>query len=134
MLRERVCLALLLVGIAISAGGCMVVAVGAGAVGTVAYLKGDLEAVEAANLNTVHKATLKALDELELRVTRQSKDVLSAEIIARDAADQKVTIKLKATTENTTKLSIRIGFFGSETKSRFIYQKIHDNLRQQHSA
>ncbi len=108
----------------------MVAAVGVGAAGTVAYLKGDLEAVEAANLQTVYKATLKALDELELCVTRQSKDVLSAEIIARDAADQKVTINLKATTENTTKLSIRIGFFGSETKSRFIYQKIHDNVRQ----
>ena len=108
----------------------MVAAVGVGAAGTVAYLKGDLEAVEAANLQTVYKATLKALDELELRVTKKSKDLLSAEIIARDAADQKVTINLKATTENTTKLSIRIGFFGSETKSRFIYQKIHDNVRQ----
>jgi len=123
-------LAILLVGITISAGGCMVVAVGAGAAGTVAYLKGDLEAVEAANLDTVYSATLKALDELEIRVTKESKDILLAEIVARDAADQKVTIKLKATTENTTKLSIRIGFFGSETKSRFIYQKIHDNLRQ----
>lgn len=108
----------------------MVAAVGVGAAGTVAYLKGDLEAIEAANLQTVYKATLKALDELELRVTKKSKDLLSAEIIARDAADQKVTINLKATTENTTKLSIRIGFFGSETKSRFIYQKIHDNVRQ----
>jgi len=130
MLKERVFLAILLVGITISAGGCMVVAVGAGAAGTVAYLKGDLEAVEAANLDTVYSATLKALDELEIRVTKESKDILLAEIVARDAADQKVTIKLKATTENTTKLSIRIGFFGSETKSRFIYQKIHDNLRQ----
>ncbi len=130
MRNRSVFLVVSFVGAALLAGGCMVVAVGAGAAGTVAYLKGDLEAVEAANLDTVHKATLKALDELELRVTRKSKDLLSAEIIARDAADQKVTIKLKATTENTTKLSIRIGFFGSETKSRFIYQKIRDNLRQ----
>jgi len=130
MRNRSVFLVVSFVGAALLAGGCMVVAVGAGAAGTVAYLKGDLEAVEAANLDTVYKATLKALDELELRVTRKPKDLLSAEIIARDAADQKVTIKLKATTENTTKLSIRIGFFGSETKSRFIYQKIRDNLRQ----
>jgi len=130
MLKVRVFLVLLLVGMAISAGGCMIAAVGVGAAGTVAYLKGDLEAVEASDINTVHKAALKALDELELRVISKSKDLLSAEIIARDAADQKVTINLKATTENTTKISIRIGFFGSETKSRFIYQKIHDNLRQ----
>jgi len=130
MRKESVFLAVVFVGTAVLTGGCMLVAVGAGAAGTVAYLKGDLEAVEAANLDTVYKATLKALDELELRVTKRSKDLLSAEIIARDAADQKVTIKLKPATENTTKLSIRIGVFGSETKSRFIYQKIHDHLRQ----
>lgn len=130
MRKEGVFLVVVFIGAAVLAGGCVVVAVGAGAAGTVAYLKGDLEAVEAADLVTVYKATLKALDQLELRVISRSKDLLSAEIIARDAADQKVTIKLKATTENTTKLSVRIGFFGSETKSRFIYQKIHDNLRQ----
>jgi endo-beta-N-acetylglucosaminidase D len=130
MRKENIFLVVLFVGAAMSAGGCMVLAVGAGAAGTVAYLKGDLEAVEAANLDTVYNATLKALDELELRVTTRYKDVLSAEIIARDAADQKITIKLKPTTENTTKLSVRIGVFGNETKSRFIYQKIHDNLRQ----
>jgi len=129
MRNRSVFLAASFVGIGLLAGGCMIAAVGVGAAGTVAYLKGDLEAVEASDINTVHKATLKALDELELHVISKSKDLLSAEIIARDAADQKVTINLKATTENTTKVSIRIGFFGSETKSRFIYQKIHDNLR-----
>ena len=108
--------------------GCMLVAVGAGAVGTVAYVKGDLEAVEAKDLDTVYAAALKAADELGLKVTKESKDAMSAEIIARDAEDKKVTIKLKKTADNTTKLSIRIGVFGNERKSRLIYQAIQDNL------
>jgi endo-beta-N-acetylglucosaminidase D len=106
----------------------MVVAVGAGAVGTVAYVKGDLEAVEAKDLDTVYAATLRAADELGLKVTKKSKDAMSAAIIARDAEDKKVTIKLKKTADNTTKLSIRIGVFGNERKSRLIYQAIQDNL------
>lgn len=36
---------------------------------------------------------------------------------------------LKSATKKTTELSIRIGIFGSETKSRLIYQKIRENLQ-----
>jgi len=97
-------------------------------VGTVAYVKGDLEAVEAANLEKVYKATEKALDELELAVTKKSKDAMSAVIIARDAADKKITIKLSAAQEDTTKISIRAGTFGNETKSRMIYEQIKKYL------
>ncbi len=73
---------------------------------------------------------MKALEELELHVTSKSKDALVAEITTFDAQDKKISIKLKAATDRTTKLSIRIGTFGSEIKSRLIYQKIRDNLRE----
>ena len=53
---------------------------------------------------------------------------MSAEIIVRDAQDKKIKIKLSATAEGTTKLSIRVGAFGSETKSRLIYEQIKKNL------
>jgi len=127
---KQILLAVLLVGSAVSLGGCVVAAVGAGAAGTVAYLKGDLEAVESHKLDEVHAATLKAVEELELKVTTDRKDELSAVIITRDAQDKKVTITLRATTEQTTKLLIRVGLFGSEAKSRLIYQKIHDHLQK----
>ncbi|MHC4702930.1 MAG: DUF3568 family protein, partial [Planctomycetota bacterium] len=64
-----------------------------------------------------------------LPVTSKSKDALVAQITSFDAQDKKIKIKLKAETDETTKLSIRIGTFGSETKSRMIYQKIRDNLK-----
>ncbi|MFB0525316.1 MAG: DUF3568 family protein [Phycisphaerae bacterium] len=130
MRTKQILLAVLLVGSAVSLGGCVVAAVGAGAAGTVAYLKGDLEAVESRKLDEVHAATLKAVKELGLNVTQDTKDALSAVIITRDAQDKKVKITLRATTEQTTKLSIRVGLFGSEAKSRLIYQKIHDYLQK----
>ena len=129
MRKKQVFVMVLLVGMVGLVGGCMVVAVGAGAAGTVAYVRGDLEAVESKKLDAVYEATLKAVDRLELNVTKETKDSLSAVIVARDAQDKKITIKLSATTDDTTKLSIRVGLFGSETKSRLIYQKIHENLR-----
>jgi len=128
MRKGQIFLALLLVSPLVLVGGCVVVAAG-GAAGTVAYIRGDLEAVEAKDIDTVYKATEKGLEELGLVVSKKTKDAMSAVIVARDAQDKKVTIKLNATAEETTKLSIRIGTFGSETKSRLIYQKIHDNLQ-----
>ncbi len=128
MRKGQIFLALLLVSPVVLVEGCVVAAVGGGAAGTVAYIRGDLEAVEEKDIDAVYKATEKALEELGLVVSKKTKDALSAKIIARDAQDKKITIKLNATTEETTKLSIRIGTFGSETKSRLIYQKIRDNL------
>jgi hypothetical protein len=107
--------------------GCLVAAVGAGA-GTVAYMRGDLEAVEAKDIDAVYAATKKAVEQLELDVSSDTKDALSAEIVARDAQDKKITIRLKSTTEDTTQISVRVGTFGSETKSRLIHDQIKKNL------
>jgi len=121
----------MLAGAAVLLEGCMLAVVGVGAAGTVAYVRGDLESMESENIDVVYEAALKALQELELQPTRKSKDALGAEIIAYDAQDKKITIRLKSAAEGTTKISIRIGVFGSETKSRLIYQKIRENLQKQ---
>ena len=130
MRTNGVLLAILLVGMAVSGVGCIaaVVAVGAGAAGTVAYMGGDLEAVESRSLADVYEATLKAVEQLELNTIEDVKDALSAVIVARDAQDKKITIKLRASAEEMTEVSIRVGVFGDETKSRLIYQRIRDNL------
>jgi len=131
MRKEQVFLILALGGMAILAQGCTVALVGAGVAagaGTVAYLRGDLEAVEPKNIDTVFEATEKAVEELGLKVSNKTKDKMSAVIIARDAQDKKITIKLRAAAEGGTKLSIRVGGFGDETKSRLIYQKIREKL------
>ena len=131
MLKRQALLISMLLGSMLVLQGCVVAAVGIGAAGTIAYVRGDLHAVETASIDEVYDATLKALKELELIPTRKAKDALGAEIITYDAQDKKIAIRLKSQAEGTTKLSIRIGVFGSETKSRLIYQKIRDNLREQ---
>jgi hypothetical protein len=124
-------LILILAGLMVNSAGCLVVAAGAGAAGTVAYLRGDLETEEPYSLDVVYAATREAARQLELSVLegKTEKDALSATIVARDAADKRVTIHLKAQTELTTKVSIRIGTFGDQAKSQMIYNRIKENLR-----
>jgi len=128
MRKGQVFLVLLLSAVAVLAQGCVVAAVGAGAAGTVAYVRGDLQTVETAEMDALYKASLEALDELELAVVQKAKDAMTAEIISRDAEDKKIRIKLKSTAEGMTELSIRIGMFGDETKSRLIYEAIKKEL------
>jgi len=94
-------------------------------------MAGDMESEESYSLDQVYTAAKKATDDLKLHMItgEGGKDALSAAIVARDAADKRITIKLTSTTQNTTRISIRIGTFGSETKSRLIYSKIMENLR-----
>ena len=127
MQKKQIFLAVIVVSMALAAGGCVVAAVGAGA-GTVAYIRGDLETVETKDIETVFEATEKAMGELGLNISKQTKDAMSAVIVARDSEDKKITIKLGATSEGTTKLSIRAGLFGDETKSRLIYEQIKKGL------
>jgi hypothetical protein len=119
---------LFLVTLALLSGGCAVALVGAGA-GTVAYIRGDLEAMLDDDINSAYKASLKSLEQLEIAPTSKVKDALTAKIVGRDADDKKITIKLTSTTDGLTKLSIRIGLIGSETKSRIIYEQIKKNLK-----
>jgi hypothetical protein len=125
----RICILLIVVCcIAMLVQGCMLVAVGAGAAGTVAYIKGDLEAVEAVSLNDTYRATEKAVEEMKLLVISKRKDSLGAVFKLRDTADKKITIKLTPSNESTTKISIRVGTFGNEAKSQMIYEKIKENI------
>lgn len=130
MKKRMLTVIVLLFGVAALIQGCVVAAVGAGAIGTMAYVKGDLESTEAANIDAVYQATKKAIEELELTMTMAEKDALSAVIGARDAQDKKITIKLKAVSDGTTRISIRVGVFGDETKSRLIYEAIKRNIQQ----
>ena len=129
MRKAQVVLTFLLTGMAVLLQGCLAVVVGAGAAGTVAYVKGDLEAVEPKDIDTVYQATLKAMEQLKLSVSKKAMDAMSAVVIARDSDDRKVTIKLSAAGEGATKLSIRVGIWGSETQSQFIYDHIKKNLQ-----
>ena len=128
MQKQQVILAILYVGAAVMLSGCVLAAVGAGAAGTVAYVKGDLEVIEAKDLDTVYDATKKALEDLELSVIQDTKDKIGATVVSRDSQDKKVTIRLTAVTDKSTEISVRFGTFGNEAKSAMVYNKIKENL------
>ena len=131
MRTHLVCLLAVLAGLTVSSSGCLLVAAGAGAAGTVAYMRGDLEVGLPYHIEFVYDATRQAMTQLQLPVVegRTMKDALSATIVARDAEDKRVTIKLRSESELSTRISIRIGTFGDQTKSQMIYDRIRDNLR-----
>jgi len=128
---HSICLLLVLPALAVNSSGCLLVAAGAGAAGTVAYMEGDFEGGEPYALDEVFDATLAAAETLELSVLdgKTEKDALSATIVARDAQDKRVTVRLKAAREDYTTVSIRVGTFGDQTKQHRIYHQIRDNLR-----
>ncbi len=113
------------------ASGCAVVAVGAaagaGAAGY-AYVSGVLKSTESASLDRTWNATLAAMKEMDFPVTRQRKDALEAELIARNAGDKKISIRLRKVTEQATEVQIRVGTFGDETASRAILERIKKRL------
>lgn len=124
-------LALLLAGLATSSGGCLAVAVGAGAAGTVAYMRGDLEAEEPYSIEQTYAASREAADELGLTIIEgdSGADALSGRVTARDSSDKKVVVRLKAITSNATKVVVRVGTFGDEAKTRRIYNTIREHLK-----
>jgi hypothetical protein len=126
-----VCLLLLLAGLGVSTSGCLAVAVGAGAAGTVAYMRGDLEAEEPYSIDQTYVATRTAVKGLGLTIIEgeTGQDALGGHLTARDSSDKKVQVRLKAITSNATKLSVRVGTFGDKSKTQRIYNAIHDQLK-----
>ena len=89
---------------------------------------GDLVWVESANIETVYESVLKTVKGMELSMTKQEQDGLTGVVVAKTLGDKRVTIKLQAETVETTRVSIRVGFWADEKKARVIYSRIKENL------
>ncbi len=107
--------------------GCVAVAASAGA-GAVAYVRGDLETTLEANVDRTVRAASRAVQQLEFVKVSETKDALLGIIIARNAADKKIRIRIDRTTDNLTHVSIRVGVFGDESISLAILDKLKGNL------
>lgn len=129
---RQVVLTIVLACTAAFISGCVAAAIGAGVigVGTVAYIKGDLEAIETQHIDVVYEAARKAMKQLRLQMIKERKDLDSGLIVVRDAEGQEAKITLKSTEHGGTKVSVRVGLFGDQARSQLIYQKIRDNLKR----
>ena len=114
--------------LASSLTGCVAVIAGAAGAGTVAWVQGRLEAVLDANYEKAVTAANLAIKQFQFAKISEKKDALTAILIARTAEDKKVEIKVSKVGDQSSKVQIRVGFFGDEALSLTILDKIKTNL------
>lgn len=122
MLSVALCLVL-----AFLCSGCFSLVVGAagGAAGAV-YVMGKLKDEVNYEVSAVHKATVAALGELELKVLEDKVDKLSAHVESEFSDGEHVWIDLESLSDSRTRLTIRVSVTGNETRAR----KIHDAIKR----
>lgn len=111
-----------------SAGCVAVVAGGAAGAGTVVYFKGQLEEEIKAPVPAAHKAVMSALWDLKLPVLEDNHDSLTAKMKSKLANGTDVWITIDSVAGNASKVTIRVGMFGDEEKSRMILDAIHRHI------
>ena len=111
--------------------GCVVAAVGAGAgagAGAYAYINGELQAAYGTPIEQIWPKTLEALHDLRLTVDRKQVDALGGVIEGRRADGTPFTLQLKPVGERSTSIGVRIGTFGSKSKSELIHRAIQNRV------
>ncbi len=108
--------------------GCVAVAAGAGAGAAVAYVRGQLDATLSADFDKAVDATNRAIQQLQYAKVSEHKDALVDTLVARNADDKKIEVRLETVSRGVTKVRIRVGVFGDEPTSIAILEKIKANL------
>jgi len=108
--------------------GCAAVVVGAGVGTGVAWYKGKLEETVSASVPHVHRAVQAGLRDLNITITEDRHDTLTAEVRGELANGKKVSIDAKSVGTSTTKLTIRVGTFGDKDFSLRIRDAIKKHL------
>ena len=109
--------------------GCVALAVGAaGGVAGAVYVMGKLQEEVPYPIATVHEATLQGLRDLDLPVAEDKADKLAAHVESKLADGTHVWVDLDAVADSRTKLTIRVGVVGDESRSRKILAGIKTHL------
>jgi hypothetical protein len=119
----------LCVMLAFLCSGCFSMVVGAaGGVAGAVYVVGKLKDELNYDVSGVHKATLAALAELDLKVLEDKVDKLSAHVESEFSGGEHVWIDLESLSDSRTSLTIRVGVTGNEVRARKIYDAIKRHL------
>ncbi|MFA5159955.1 MAG: DUF3568 family protein, partial [Candidatus Omnitrophota bacterium] len=96
-------------------------AVGAGGI---AWVNGSLERDFCFSMDRVSQASRQALKRLKLPVRDDKGDFLTTKIQSQYSDGQKIWIDIKAVTERSCKVIIRVGVFGHRSRSESILAAI----------
>ncbi|MDY0354235.1 MAG: DUF3568 family protein [Sedimentisphaerales bacterium] len=124
-MKTRIIWAALLSTVALAPLGCKTTIVDPVSQSRATYRMGKLTAEEPREIDAVYTASEQAMSELGLKVVQRTKDALQAELVARDAQDKKVSVKLLSITKDTTRVTIDIS---PVEKAQRIHSAIRDNL------
>ncbi len=109
--------------------GCVPLVIGAAAgAGGITYIRGAYEKNLDKPLEKVYRASLKALNKLQMTITKENVDKHEAVVEFSTKEGKPGKLVLKALTEKATNISVRIGTFGDETLSRMLLTSIEANL------
>jgi hypothetical protein len=105
--------------------GCLSLVVGAaGGIAGAVYVMGKLKDEMNYEVSTVHKATIAALAELELKVLESKVDKLSAHVESEFSDGEHVWIDLESLQDSRTRLTIRVSVIGNEARARSIHEAV----------
>ena len=124
--------AVFLLALTIQISGCaeaVLVGVGAaGGDGAVLWAKGKMGEELDVPFSTAHTATLAALKDLELPIKKDTKKGLKAKFESQYPDGKFVWVNIRAITESSSKISVRVGMFGDKSRSQKIFDAIHQHL------
>ncbi len=96
----------------------------AAGIGGYKYHNGVLTVVYEAPYMDTWEASLTALREMGLRITKSAHDLTAGIIHAKRVDNKSVTLKVEYKSARETRVGIRVGIFGDEEASKVIKEKI----------
>lgn len=117
--------------IGISTAGCAVFLLGAGAgagAGGAIYVMGKLEDEVNASVPALRQAAIAALKDLDMPIVNDRGDKLTATVESRTADGKRVWITIDSMTPSRSKVSIRVGYMGDETRARRILETMRRHI------
>lgn len=113
----------------VTAAGCVPLVVGAAAgAGGVAYAKGVLEKGFDKSVEALHRASVKGIKDLKLFIISDEAHRHTSKVVFEFDDGQKGEVTIKAMTEQSAKMKIRVGIFGDEVKSQMVLNAIQKHL------
>ena len=108
--------------------GCPYIMAGGAAATGVLYYKGELRAQVEAPPDEVMAATQKAFDYFKWSTVEIKASRTDGIAKAKTAADKEVNVSVETQAARTSVIAIRVGVFGDETVSQFLFEKIQEYI------
>jgi len=128
LLKNKMITLMLVMTLAVSSSGCIALLLGAAAgAGGFAYVKGVLEKNYTIPADELKIAAVRGIRSLDMEIYEEG-DRLFTKIRSSFADGKALKVDVKALTEKTSQLRIRVGVVGDVSRSEMILNAIEKNL------